>query len=52
MLSENPCGSPAGTRLPAPALVVLAQSGEPIPVMPTPMGFLPRMHRSFRQHGP
>ena len=50
MLSENPCGSPARACL--AALVVLAQRGEPTPAIPTPMVFLPQMHRSFRQQGP
>jgi predicted transposase YbfD/YdcC len=51
MLSENPCGSPAGTRLPA-RTGCPGSARRATPVMPTPMGFLPRMHRSFRQHGP
>src|SRR5215218_553418 len=48
MLSENACGSPAETAY-LPALGVLAQRGEPTPVKAAPMGFLSRMHRSFRQ---
>jgi hypothetical protein len=48
MLSENVCGSPTEARLPG-RLAVLAQRGERTPVIPAPMKFLPRMHRSFRQ---
>jgi hypothetical protein len=51
MLSENACGS-CRSALALAALVVLAQHGGPTPVMPIPMGFLPRMHRSSAQQGP
>ena len=48
MLSENTCGFLL-KRACLFALVVLAQRGEPTLVIPAPMVFLPRMHRSCRQ---